>query len=181
STNQSNTTSATTGSNSNVNKTENNVSSSQPKSNSVKSDSFRSRLNKIKIDFDIDLGEIAGLKDSKPKSESSTPLTIGDKRKATLLKDIDPTVLKVREWTEGKKRNIRALLCSLTNVTWPECKWTGCQLNELITHEQVKKVYRKAVLHIHPDKLRGDPNEPLAKLIFVELNEAWSQFEQESN
>ena len=73
-------------------------------------------------------------------------------------------------------------------------------MHELVTPEQVKKVYRKAVLHIHPDKvrnrlkkttdfysffvfekLRGDPNEALAKLIFVELNEAWSQFEQESN
>jgi curved DNA-binding protein CbpA len=73
-------------------------------------------------------------------------------------------------------------------------------MHDLVTHEQVKKVYRKAVLHIHPDKvkriifiylkkktiifiskLRGDPNEPLAKLIFVELNEAWSQFEQETN
>ena len=76
-------------------------------------------------------------------------------------------------------------------------------MHELVTPDQVKKVYRKAVLHIHPDKviideffitkkktthfhfilkkLRGDPNEPLAKLIFVELNEAWSQFENESN
>jgi cyclin G-associated kinase len=71
-------------------------------------------------------------------------------------------------------------------------------MNELITHEQVKKAYRKAVLYIHPDKvtksliwifffignfflkLRGNPNESLAKLIFVELNEAWSQFEKES-
>jgi cyclin G-associated kinase len=54
-------------------------------------------------------------------------------------------------------------------------------MHELVTPDQVKKVYRKAVLHIHPDKLRGDPNEGLAKAIFVELNEAWSQFEQESN
>lgn len=74
-------------------------------------------------------------------------------------------------------------------------------MHELVTPEQVKKVYRKAVLHIHPDKvrmnyffmskketrvliffkLRDDPNEALAKLIFVELNEAWSQFEQESH
>jgi DnaJ-class molecular chaperone len=27
-------------------------------------------------------------------------------------------------------------------------------MHELVTHEQVKKVYRKAVLHIHPDKVR---------------------------
>ncbi len=68
-------------------------------------------------------------------------------------------------------------------------------MNELVTDDQVKKVYRKAVLHIHPDKvkitsiwnvferfsfskLRDNPNEELAKLIFMELNEAWSQFEK---
>jgi curved DNA-binding protein CbpA len=27
-------------------------------------------------------------------------------------------------------------------------------MNELVTDDQVKKVYRKAVLHIHPDKIR---------------------------
>jgi curved DNA-binding protein CbpA len=27
-------------------------------------------------------------------------------------------------------------------------------MHELVTHEQVKKVYRKAVLHIHPDKVK---------------------------
>ncbi len=46
------------------------------------------------------------------------------------------------------------MLCSLSNVTWPECGWGGCQMHELVTHEQVKKVYRKAVLHIHPDKVK---------------------------
>lgn len=27
-------------------------------------------------------------------------------------------------------------------------------MHELVTDEQVKKVYRKAVLHIHPDKVK---------------------------
>jgi curved DNA-binding protein CbpA len=27
-------------------------------------------------------------------------------------------------------------------------------MHELVTHEQVKKVYRRAVLHIHPDKVK---------------------------
>lgn len=133
-----------------------------------------------KIDFDTLVREQAGMSDFGSKARQGTA-AIGDIRKAELAKELDPTVLKVRDWTEGKKRNIRALLCSLTTVTWPECAWGGCHMHELVTHDQVKKVYRKAVLHIHPDKLRGDPNEPLAKLIFVELNEAWSQFEQENN
>ena len=72
-------------------------------------------------------------------------------------------------------------------------------MHELLTTDQVKKVYRRAVLHIHPDKviewsfsilhvflslllkLRDNPNEQLAKLIFVELNEAWAQFQNEAN
>ena len=59
-------------------------------------------------------------------------------------------------------------------------------MHELVTADQVKKAYRKAALHIHPDKvslsltlcffvqLCGDPSEALAKLIIVELNEGWS-------
>jgi hypothetical protein len=154
--------------------------SSKSQSKSVGSNLPLNRSQKLKNDmskyFD-GLGELR--KDS--KSEPSTPTTIGEIRKAVISKDVDPTVLKVREWTEGKKRNIRALLCSLSDIIWPECQWGGCQMNELITCEQVKKVYRKAIVYIHPDKLQGDPNQPLAKLIFVELNEAWSQFQEELN
>jgi hypothetical protein len=42
----------------------------------------------------------------------------------------------------------------LSAVIWPECGWGGCGMHELVTPEQVRKVYRKAVLHIHPDKVR---------------------------
>ncbi|CAF0801102.1 unnamed protein product [Didymodactylos carnosus] len=109
----------------------------------------------------------------------STVASIKELRNVDLTKNIDPTVLRVREWTEGKKKNIRALLCSLKDVVWEDCKWQGCQMHELLTPDQVKKVYRKAVIYIHPDKLQDDPNKDLARMIFVELNEAWAQFEQE--
>ncbi|CAF3608260.1 unnamed protein product [Rotaria sp. Silwood1] len=152
----------------------------QQQPNPVKPNPSTSRPQSSPFDFDTLVREQSGMSDWGSKTRQGTE-TIGDIRKAELVKELDPIVLKVREWTEGKKRNIRALLCSLSTVTWPECTWGGCQMHELVTPDQVKKVYRKAVLYIHPDKLRGDPNEELAKLIFVELNEAWSQFERETS
>ncbi|CAF3340006.1 unnamed protein product [Rotaria socialis] len=181
-TKQSDTASATGGSNYNVSVTDNTNASCQSQQNTVKSNLPSNHPEKKTFNIHDFFGGLDGLsREPRAKPEPETPNTLSNMRRATLIKDVDPIVLKVRDWTEGKKRNIRALLCSLSNVTWPECTWTGCQMSDLIAYEQVKKVYRKAVLHIHPDKLRGDPNQELANLIFVELNEAWSQFERESN
>lgn len=137
-----------------------------------------SRSQTPKFDLDDLVKEQAGSIHFGAKSRQ--PTTIKEAVRNELAKDLDPSVLKVksifyrferksddnfgvcllfstntqvRDWTEGKKRNIRALLCSLHTVTWPECTWAGCQMHELVTPEQVKKVYRKAVLHIHPDKV----------------------------
>ena len=46
-----------------------------------------------------------------------------------------------------------------------------------ILHPQVKKFYRKACLIVHPDKAAGLPHEEYAKLIFMELNDAWADFQ----
>ena len=56
------------------------------------------------------------------------------------------------EWTEGKQRNIRALLCSLHSVLWPGAKWQEVGMHQLVNHADVKKMYRKACLAVHPDK-----------------------------
>lgn len=113
-------------------------------------------------------------------SSKNEPKTIGSMRKQQLAEDMDPNKLKIMEWTQGKERNIRALLCSLHTVLWEgEDRWKGIGMHDLVTPDQVKKVYRKAVLAVHPDKLTGSPHEALAKLIFMELNDGWSQFEEE--
>jgi len=39
-------------------------------------------------------------------------------------------------------------------VLWPECGWQPVSLTDLITAAAVKKVYRKATLCIHPDKVQ---------------------------
>ncbi|KAK3091567.1 hypothetical protein FSP39_020845 [Pinctada imbricata] len=108
------------------------------------------------------------------------PKTLGAMKKKTMAEETDPNKLKVMEWIQGKERNIRALLCSLDKILWEEeTRWKGAGMHELVTADQVKKMYRKAVLSVHPDKLADSPHFELARLIFMELNDAWAQFEEE--
>ena len=44
-------------------------------------------------------------------------------------------------------------------------------MHQLVDPTDVKKMYRKACLAVHPDKQMGTDNENLSKLIFMELNE----------
>ncbi|KAK9730740.1 DnaJ domain [Popillia japonica] len=46
------------------------------------------------------------------------PRTINEMRKGEIAKDMDPDKLKIMEWTDGKKNNIRALLCTMHVVLW---------------------------------------------------------------
>lgn len=108
------------------------------------------------------------------------PRTINDMRKEEQVKEMDPERLKLMEWTEGKKNNIRALLCTVHTILWPGAKWTKCDMHQLVSAADVKKTYRKACLAVHPDKHTGTDNESMAKLIFMELNNAWSEFENDA-
>ena len=105
--------------------------------------------------------------------------TIGQMKKAELVKTMDPDDVKILDWKEGKSRNIRTLLCSLHKVIFPGTRWTECGMHQLVSAADVKKMYRKACLAVHPDKQTGTENENLSKLIFMELNEAWSEFDND--
>ncbi|KAH0628437.1 hypothetical protein JD844_009603 [Phrynosoma platyrhinos] len=86
------------------------------------------------------------------------------------------------DWIDGKERNIRALLSTLHTVLWEgETKWKPVGMADLVTPDQVKKYYRKAVLVVHPDKAMGQSYEQYAKMIFMELNDAWSEFENQGS
>ena len=104
--------------------------------------------------------------------------TLKEMKREQNVKEMDPDKVKVMEWTDGKKANIRALLCSLHKILWEgETKWEPVGMHQLVTVNDVKKVYRKAVLVVHPDKMTDHPQVNLARLIFVELNDAWAQFQ----
>ncbi|KQL60832.1 putative tyrosine-protein phosphatase auxilin [Amazona aestiva] len=150
------------------------------------------------LDPFADLGTLgASLADAKPKvsadfedllsgqgfnahKDKKGPKTIAEMRKEEMAKEMDPEKLKILEWIEGKERNIRALLSTMHTVLWAgETKWKPVSMADLVTPEQVKKVYRRAVLVVHPDKATGQPYEQYAKMIFMELNDAWSEFENQ--
>lgn len=64
-------------------------------------------------------------------------------------------MLQILDWIEGKERNIRALLSTLHTVLWEgETRWKTVGMADLVTPDQVKKYYRKAVLIVHPDKVQ---------------------------
>lgn len=88
------------------------------------------------------------------KAEKDSPKTINQMRKVEAAKTMDPDRMKIAEWTEGKKGNLRALLCSMHTVLWPEAdRWQRCEMHQLVTAADVKKAYRKACLAVHPDKV----------------------------
>ncbi|XP_047172934.1 auxilin-related protein 1-like isoform X2 [Vigna umbellata] len=90
---------------------------------------------------------------------------------------------QIRRWSAGKEGNMRALLSTLQYVLWPECGWQPVSLTDMITSAAVKKVYRKATLCIHPDKVqqKGATLEQkyIAEKVFDILKECWTKFNAE--
>ena len=78
----------------------------------------------------------------------------------------------VMRWTEGKSKDIQKLLCSLHTVIWPHSGWTPCQQ---VKRDDVKKMFKKACLVVHPDKTKA-ANKDLGTLIMQALNNAWEEF-----
>lgn len=89
----------------------------------------------------------------------------------------------IKRWATGKEGNLRALLSSLQHVLWPECGWQPVSLTDLITSTSVKKVYHKATLCVHPDKVQQKGatvrQKYIAEKVFDLLKEAWNKFNTE--
>ncbi|KAG6428752.1 hypothetical protein SASPL_106789 [Salvia splendens] len=86
----------------------------------------------------------------------------------------------IKRWAAGKEGNIRALLSSLEQILWPESGWRSVSLTDMITSNSVKKVYKKATLYVHPDKVQQKganlQQKYIAEKVFDILKEAWNKF-----
>ncbi|KAI3460305.1 hypothetical protein Pfo_016968 [Paulownia fortunei] len=93
------------------------------------------------------------------------------------MKDLDA---KIRQWSVGKKGNIRSLLSTLQYVLWPGSGWKPIPLVDLIEANSVKRAYQKALLRLHPDKLlqkgAASHHKYIAEKVFDILQEAWDHF-----
>ncbi|XP_028269950.1 cyclin-G-associated kinase isoform X3 [Parambassis ranga] len=145
----------------------------------VRAPGFAGLKPKVKED---DFGDLLSTQGFASKFDKKGPRTIAEMRRQEISKDMDPLKLQILDWIEGKERNIRALLSTLHTVLWEgETRWKPVGMADLVTPEQVKKYYRKAALVVHPDKATGQPYEQYAKMIFMELNDAWSEFENQGS
>lgn len=95
----------------------------------------------------------------------------------------DTMDVQIKRWAAGKEGNMRALLSSLQNVLSPDYGWQPVSLTDMITSASVKKVYRKATLCIHPDKVQQKganlEQKYTAEKVFDILKEAWTKFNAE--
>lgn len=89
---------------------------------------------------------------------------------------------KLEAWSKGKGDNIRALLSTLQDVIWDGSNWKEVSMMDLMNPAQVKKSYRKAMIIMHPDKVkqRGGTTEQIfiADYLFDLTNQAWGHFQQ---
>jgi len=88
---------------------------------------------------------------------------------------------KIQTWSKKTKGNIRACLASLQEVLWEEANWKPLPITDLVEDKALKKGYQKALLIVHPDKVknRGGTVDQivLADMIFDELKTAWGKHE----
>jgi len=87
---------------------------------------------------------------------------------------------RLATWKNGKETNLRALVASLDTVLWPELGWQKVGMAELVTSNQVKIRYTKAIAKLHPDKLNVKnttlEQRMIANGVFGTLNDAWNAF-----
>jgi len=90
---------------------------------------------------------------------------------------------KLKAWEKANGDNIRSLLGNLGQVLWEGCSFKPPGIMDLVEAKAVKRIYRRAIVVVHPDKViaRGGTGEQnfIASFVYDVLNQAWHKFESE--
>ena len=90
-----------------------------------------------------------------------------DREAAAAAEQAERQVLKdligadIDEWLRANQGNIRTMLANLGDVLWEGHGYKAPGLNDLVAPASVKKSYHKALVIIHPDKVRQRGGETL--------------------
>ena len=82
---------------------------------------------------------------------------------------------------QGKFKDIRSLLSTMSFVLWQGSGWVDVPIGELMLNDAVvKKTYRRAIILCHPDRHQQASAEQQfrADRIFNAINEAWKGFDK---
>ncbi|XP_033114513.1 putative tyrosine-protein phosphatase auxilin, partial [Anneissia japonica] len=96
-----------------------------------------------------DFGDLLSGQGFTPSTNKNEPRSINSMRHETLVEDLGPDKVKIREWIAGKERNIRALICSMHEVLWDgEARWKPVGMHELVTPDKVSSPQQLCNFHI---------------------------------
>ena len=89
----------------------------------------------------------------------------------------------IDEWLRKNQNNIRTMLANLADVLWEGHGYKSPDLNDLLSPNAVKKSYHKALVIIHPDKVRqkfgGDMDKVfVADKVFDQMRDAFKAFSE---
>ncbi|KAL8098498.1 uncharacterized protein LOC141686975 [Apium graveolens] len=120
---------------------------------------------------------------AKALAEKNTRDLLAQKEEAEKNRLAESLDAEIKRWSTGKEGNLRALLSTLQYILGPGSGWQPISLTDIIMSNAVKKAYRKATLHVHPDKLqqRGASirEKYICEKVFDLLKVAWNKFSSE--
>lgn len=130
--------------------------------------------------LDFDLSATFGAGPPRANTFAPTPATNNDLSLEGMSwptkEEEDESCIKARveAWQDGK--NMRTMLVSLHEVAPSGAGWVPVKLGDVGQASDVKAVYRKAVLAVHPDKQQGLGAQTLGHFVFEALREQWNVF-----
>ena len=133
------------------------------------------RLDPIPLPDDLLAAIDAKLQEKRDRESRA----LADQAERQMLKDMIGA--DIDEWLRVNQNNVRTMLANLGDVLWQNHGYKSPSMNDLLNPPSVKKCYHRALILIHPDKVRqrgGDTSMIyIADKVFDQVRDAYKAFE----